>query len=82
MFEIKMTVNGKPVSEASFRDELEKMVFNGVVESATNAVKCTLNSDESSQITINVVGTDIEKLSLDIQGPEEIVAKVKQALSD
>ena len=82
MFEIKMTINGKPFNEANFKNELEKTIFEGVVETAKEAVTEVLDENELSQITIDVIGDNIENLSIKVKGPDEIVSKVDSALSD
>ena len=82
MFEIKMTINGKPMTQANIENEIDRMMFDAVVETAKDAVTSTLTEAECSQISIDVIGQDINNLSLDIKGPEEIVRKVECALSD
>jgi iron uptake system EfeUOB component EfeO/EfeM len=78
MFDIKMTINGKPLSETSFEEE----IFKGVVETAKEGIASAITAEEASKITIDAVGTDLEDLSLNINGPEEIVAKIQEALSE
>lgn len=82
MFEVTMTINGKPLNEANMKDELEKAVFESVIENAKESVISVLTEDEASQITIDVVGTGLDNLSLKIDGPDEIVKKIEMALSD
>ncbi len=82
MFEIKMTINGKPMTEANIKNEIESMMLDAVVEGAKEAITSVLTQEEASQITINLIGNNIENLSLEVNGPEAIVAKVENALSD
>ena len=82
MFEIKMTVNGKPFNQFNFKNEIEKTIFEGVAETAKNAILESLNEDEQSQISIDVIGDSLESLSLKFKGPDEIVAKVEKAMSE
>ena len=82
MFSIEMTINGKPLNEANMKDELEKAAFQSVVESAKESVMAVITEEEAAQITIDVVGTDLNNLSLKIDGPDEITKKIKNALSD
>ncbi|EGR3219706.1 hypothetical protein RGL42_002790 [Vibrio parahaemolyticus] len=82
MFEVKMTINGKPMTEANIQSELEKTMLEAVVEGIKETVESTVSKDEASQVTIDVIGTDIEDLSLEISGPDEIVAKIEAALAE
>ncbi|EGQ7800893.1 hypothetical protein P6A00_004617 [Vibrio parahaemolyticus] len=82
MFEVKMTINGKPMTEANIQSELEKAMLEAVVEGIKETVESVVSKDESTQITIDVIGTDIEDLSLKISGPDEIVAKIEAALAE
>jgi len=82
MFEVKMTINGKPMTEANIQSELEKAMLEAIVQGIEETVESVVSNDEASQITVNVIGTDIEDLSLNITGPDEIVAKVEAALAE
>ena len=82
MFKIEMSINGKPFNEANFKDELEKTIFQSVVESAKESVISLISEEEVSKISIDVVGTDIDNLSLKIDGPDEIVNKIKTGLAE
>jgi hypothetical protein len=82
MFEVKMTINGKPMTEANIKNELEKAMFETVVEGIKETVESAVSKDEALQIKIDVIGTDIEALSLNISGPDDIVAKIEAALAE
>lgn len=82
MFEVKMTINGKPMTEANIQSELEKAMLEAIVQGIEETVESVVSNNEASQITVNVIGTDIEDLSLNITGPDEIVAKVEAALAE
>ncbi|PML91942.1 hypothetical protein [Vibrio breoganii] len=82
MFEVKMTINGKPMTEANIQNELEKAMLEAVIEGIKETVESAVSKDEALQIKIDVIGTDIETLSLNISGPDEIVAKVEAALAE
>ncbi len=77
-----MTINGKPMTEANIQSELEKVMLEAIVQGIEETVESVVSNDEASQITVNVIGTDIEDLSLNITGPDEIVAKVEAALAE
>lgn len=82
MFKIEMTINGKPFNEVNFKDKMEKAVFQSVVESAKESVTSLISEEEVSKISIDVVGTDIDNLSLKINGPDEIVNKIETSLAE
>lgn len=82
MFNVEMTINGKPFSETTFKDEMEKTVFQSVVESAKESVISLISEEELSKISIDVVGTDLKNLSLRIDGPDEIVNKIQTGLDE
>lgn len=82
MFELKMTINGKPMTEANIQNELEKAMLEAVVEGIKETVESAVSKGESAKITIDVIGADIEDLSLKISGPDEIVAKIEASLAE
>ncbi|KAA1160328.1 hypothetical protein [Pseudoalteromonas fuliginea] len=82
MFEFKMTINGKPMTETNIKNELEIDMFETVIEVIKETVESAISKDEALKIKIDVIGTDIEALSLDIIGPDDIVNKIKAALDD
>lgn len=82
MFDFKMTINGKPMMQANIKSEIDKMMFDAVVESVTEAITSALTEAEAAEITIDLIGNDIQNLSFDVKGPEDIVRKVENALSN
>jgi len=82
MFNIEMTINGKPMTESNIKNELDQAVFDAVVERAKESVAAVVSAEEALQIKIDVIGTDIDNLSLNINGPDEIVQKIEKALSE
>lgn len=81
MFDITMTINGKPASKANMMDALEQAMFETTVEAVKEKIKKVISAAEASQIKVDVVGKDISNLSLNINGPEEIVNKIQAALA-
>ena len=77
MIDLKMTVNGKPYSEAN----LENEIFNATVEGIKESVTSCITPEEASNIDIEVSGSDLSSLTLTINGPDDIVAKIEAALS-
>ena len=79
--ELKMTINGKPMTADNIKATLEQAVFNAAVEQMKQKVSNVITDAEASQITIDVQGTDLQSLGLKINGPQEIVNKINKALS-
>lgn len=77
-----MTINGKPMTESNIKNELDQAVFVSAVEGAKESVAAVISAEEASQIKIDVIGTDIDNLSLNINGPDEIVKKIEKSLSE
>lgn len=82
MFNIELTINGKPMTEANIKNEFDQAVFEAVVDGAKQSVAAAISEEEASKITIDVIGTDIENLSLNIEGPDDIVEKIEKGLSE
>jgi len=77
MIDLKMTVNGKPFTESNFEAEILKAVSEQVKNSITSIV----SEEEASQITVDILGSTLDDLSLNVNGPEEIVNKIENQLS-
>jgi hypothetical protein len=82
MFEIEMTINGKPYSEATFEAEFENAVLDGVVNDITDAITSALTAEEAAKIKLRFKGTISESFGVEIDGPDDIVAKAAAALND
>lgn len=81
MFAIDMTLNGKPYSEVNFEDMFEKSVIQGVVEKITEAISSVLTAEEAAKITLNFRGAVSGGFGVEINGPDDIVAKATAALN-
>jgi hypothetical protein len=81
MFEIKMTINGKPFNETNIKDALERATYKAMISGFKERIYKVLTAEEAAQITIDVQGTGINDLSFIVKGPEEIANKTKKAFS-
>lgn len=81
MFNIKMTINGKPMTQTNIKDTIEQAAFNAAVQGMKAKITNTITASEASQIKIDVQGNDIHNLKLNISGPENIVAKINKAMA-
>jgi hypothetical protein len=82
MFEIKMTINGKPFTEANLKYALERAPsYKAMISGFKEKVSKVLTAEEAAQITIDVQGNGINDLSFIVKGPEDIANKTKKAFS-
>lgn len=81
MIDIKMTINGKPVTEAKIKDALEQAMVEAAVAAVKEKIAVAITVEEASEIIIDVVGDGIENLSLNVEGTGEIVNKINDALA-
>lgn len=81
MFDIKMTINGKPATEANIKDALGQAMVEAAIAEVKEKIAAAITAEEASRITIDVTGEDIKNLSLSVKGPEEIVNKINDALA-
>ena len=79
MLNVTCEINGQQI-DISNSNAIEQAMFQGVVGKAIDVVKGALSEDEISEITIKVVGTSLDDLSLSIAGPDELKAKIKASL--
>jgi hypothetical protein len=79
VFEIKMTINGKPFSEQTFQDEMEKAILQNAAEQIKEIIRSSLSVSEFAQIKLNFKGT-VDNFGVEIDGPEEIIEKAQAAL--
>ena len=81
MFNVKVTINGKPATQANIRNELEKTMLEAAIEAVQTAIRTALTPSEAQQITVDFQGRGLDNLSAKIGGPDDLVAKVNAALS-
>lgn len=80
MFKVKFTINGKPLTQANLENELEKGIIKAAIETIEERIRAAISQDEANKITADVIAKDIHHLSLSVDGPEDIVRKIKAAL--
>lgn len=56
---------------------IDEGILEEVIAKATDAIKAKLTEEEQSQIRITVKGGSLDDLSLNISGPDIVVAKLK-----
>ena len=75
MINVKFEIN-----EKKLKDELEKQAFTILKKEINNVVKKKLTLSELKKIEIKIKGRNIENLSIEYRGPEDIVEKIKREL--
>lgn len=81
MFEITVTVNGKPYDEATFEDELEKAILKSAADQVTEKIVGALSPTEARQITLDFKGS-VDNFGVTINGADEIIEKATAALNE
>lgn len=80
MIEIKMTINGRPLTSDNFRDELEKAATESIKDGIRKQLAGIPHELNGERLTVEVVGTDLHNLSIHLSGPDELVQRAKSAL--
>ena len=74
---INITINGKPAIPNKVKNELERSVLDAIIDEVRKTIRSTTSLEESQQITLHVIGNDLESLAFDLEGPEEIVNRAR-----
>jgi len=80
VFDIKMTINGRPMTEANIKSELDKAVFGQICEHIQQQLKDVPTELNGEKLTVEFVGTDLNNLSVHLSGPDELLKQAKKAL--
>jgi hypothetical protein len=78
---IKITINGRPAIAHGSKNELERSVLDAIIDEVNKTIQSATSFEESQQITLHVVGKDLQSLAFDLEGPEEIVNRAKASFS-
>lgn len=81
MFDLKVTINGKPFNETNFKNELENSILEAAIETVTDQIRSALTPEEMQKITLNFQG-DLDNFSVNISGDDDVVEKAVEALGD
>ena len=81
MFDLKVTINGKPLTEDTLKNELENSILEAAIESVTEQVMSALTPAEAARITLNFQG-DLNNFSVNISGDDDVVEKAVGTLGD
>ncbi|WCE93551.1 hypothetical protein [Acidithiobacillus ferriphilus] len=80
MIDIKMTINGRPLTSDNFRDELEKLAIESIKDGIRKQLSGIPHELNGKRLIVEVVGTDLHHLSIQLSGPDELVKRAKSAL--
>lgn len=78
MFNITCKINGQEI-DTNDPKAINKMILADIISRASGDIKAKLTEDEQKKITINVIGDSLDDLSLNVSGPDEVIAKLKAA---
>jgi len=76
---IKVTINGEPAPPNEVKSELDRSVLDAIIDEVRKTIRSTTTFEESQQVTLHVMGDDLESLAFDLEGPEEIVNRIRAA---
>ena len=80
MFNVTMTINGRPVTASNVKNELERAALEAVRESITDKLRQLPASASGERLQVNVVGSDLSHLEIKLSGPQELIDKAKELL--
>jgi hypothetical protein len=74
---INVTINGKPAIPARLKGELERSVLDAIIDQIKKTIRSRISLKESQQITLHVVGSNLQTLAFGLEGPEEIINRAR-----
>ena len=80
MLDISFEINGKKVNPNNIGDALEKATMNAVAESTKKKVGSIRDPKTGERPKIKVKGRNLDNLSFEVSGSEELVRLVKEKL--
>lgn len=79
MINITCEIGGRKI-DISDKSAVNNALFQAVVDRAIGVATKLLTPEETAQIVIKVVGDSLDDVSLSINGPGDLVDKIKAAL--
>ena len=76
---INVTINGKPAISNRVKNELQRSVLDAIIAEVSKTIRSTTSFEESQQITLHVMGNDLDSLAFDLEGPEDVVHRIRAA---
>ena len=80
MFDIKMTINGRPMTERNIKSELEKAILGQIREHIQNQLKGVPTELNGKRLSVELIGTDLDNLSVRLSGPDKLIEQAQKAL--
>lgn len=85
MVDIEFKWNGKTVRAdqlgALVANSLEEAILTELKDSVTETIRSIVDPETGEQPRVTIIGSSIDDLSLNIEGSEALVERVKNALS-
>lgn len=76
MNKVTITLDAEKIALEHIRDSL----LQAIEQKAIEVVRSKLTEEEQSKITIRITDRSSEKMSLEVEGPQEVLDKLKCAL--
>ena len=80
VFKVEVTYKGKPLDAKEFANDLQKAVIESTVDHYRQKIISVLTPEEIGQVSLDVSTTDEGNLSIKVVGPQELQAKINEAL--
>ena len=80
MIDISFEINGRKVNPSRVSNELENALMDSIKDEVTQKVRGIRDPKTGERPKIKVKGRSIDKLSFEISGSEDLVARVRKAL--
>ncbi|WP_264499783.1 hypothetical protein [Luteolibacter flavescens] len=79
---IRFEVNGKKVGSEGLVDAWKEAARKGIEENMEARLRSALTPEEYSKLTWSIEGENLDELTLNLSGPDEIVSKAEEAVKD
>ena len=80
MIDISFEINGRKVNPNQMGNALEQALLSSIKDEVTKKVRSIRDPKTGERPKIKVKGRSIDKLSFEISGSEDLVARVRKAL--
>lgn len=68
------------MTEANIKSEIDKAILGKVRELILNQLRDVPTEFNGEKLTVELVGTDLNNLSVHLSGPDELIDQAKKAL--
>lgn len=58
----------------------DKVIMNAITEQVTKKVEDAVGAANAGKMKVKIKGRDLKNLSMEVEGPEELIEKVRKVL--